>query len=117
MEVTPEQSAFLESACTFNQRFNRLQTGELQHTLLHPFWSIAEVRRWRLVQADWDVPATLVAFYGDGHTLICLRPEDGAVLMLDDARRMVFRWADTGDFVKSLSWETRSESTSSGGAV
>lgn len=105
MKLSAEQRKFLATVKTYN-RFNAVRCGKKKLRLPHPFWTLKSIlAAIGDLQADWDVPKTLVPFYGDWHTVICLELKSGAVKMLDDRRKVVCRWASTENFVRGLSVE------------
>lgn len=102
LKLTVEQRLFLASVRGFNERFNAVRKGRTWVPLCHSFWSNAEIKRAGKIQDEWNVPKSLVPFYGDWHTLICLDPKLGAVKLLDDERNILFAWKSITVFVRSL---------------
>jgi len=102
VKPTAEQQTFLDSVSDFNKRFNAVRTGPSLETLCHPFWSAAEIARSLNMRADWEIPNSLIPFYGDWHTVICLDPREGTVKLLHDDREIVFTWASISEFIQSL---------------
>lgn len=114
MKLTAEQRLFLASVRGFNERFNTVRKGKSSEPLRHSFWSNAEIKRAGKIQDEWNVPKSLVPFYGDWHTLICLDPKHGTIQLLDDRRHVVFTWATTKDFVQCLASEPEVPGDTSG---
>ena len=114
MQLTAEQRSFLGAVHAFNERFTAVRAGDASLALHHPFWSAAEIERAIGIKEGWEVPMTLVPFYGDWHTLICLHPGDGTVQLLDDQRRVVFTWPSTEAFARCLTAEPEKRADTSG---
>ncbi|MEI6233254.1 MAG: hypothetical protein WCT04_09390 [Planctomycetota bacterium] len=102
MQLTAEQQSFLTSVDDFNARFNTVRTGDSSYALCHPFWNYTEISQSVTIQEDWDVPRSLVPFYGDWHTIICLEPQHGTVQLLNDNRRVMYTWSTIDEFVRCL---------------
>ncbi|HEX8644745.1 MAG TPA: hypothetical protein VF702_12620 [Allosphingosinicella sp.] len=79
-----------------------LRAGDTIIPLVHAFWSSEEVAKSLKIKGEWDVPGDLIPFYGDWHDLLCISPRAGKVLMLDDARSLVFAWESGDDFLACL---------------
>ena len=114
MQLTTEQRSFLAAVVGFNERFNFVRARDKLHKLNLPFWSKAEIERVSRVHEEWEVPKPLVPFYGDWHTVMCLDPKHGTILLLDDKRNVVFTWATTKDFVQCLASEPEVPGDTSG---
>lgn len=102
MKLTTEHQSFLKSVNGFNKQFNAVRAGGSLIALRHPFWRESEISKSSKLLSDWDVPASLVPFYGDWHTLICLAPKEGVIKLLDDTRQILFTWPSVAVFVESL---------------
>ncbi len=114
MKTTAEQRAFLTTVDSLNEFCDVVRAGSTTLPLYHSFWSKKEIENARLVQADWDVPETLVPFYGDWHDLICMNIENGSIEMLDDARQRVFVWPSLDEFRKCLASNMQPPNDTSG---
>jgi hypothetical protein len=114
MQLNQEQRTFLVSVKNFNKRFNVVQAGAKWITLQHSFWNKSEIDRAAKIQEEWDVPKPLIPFYGDWHTLICLHPIDGTLRLLDDRRRVVFKWPTIKEFVRCLASQPEEPADTSG---
>ena len=114
MQLTTEQRSFLDAVIGFNERFNVVRAGKESHALHLPFWAADEIERAGGIQEEWEVPKPLVPFYGDWHTLMCLDPQHGTILLLDDRRRVVFTWATIQAFVQCLASEPEVPGDNSG---
>ncbi|ABD82347.1 SMI1/KNR4 family protein [Saccharophagus degradans] len=94
---------FLETVENLNSQYASIEIdGELD-SLSHNFWSAAEIENGKNVQADWDVPAHLIPFYGDWHDLFCLDSDSGKIVSLNDEREIIYVWSCIKDFIASLS--------------
>jgi hypothetical protein len=102
VKLTTEQQSFLKSVSGCNEQFNAVRAGGSLIGLCHPFWSELEISKSLKLLSDWGVPTSLVPFYGDWHTLICLDSKDGVIQLLDDDRRTLFTWSSIPVFMASL---------------
>lgn len=102
MPTTKEQRAFLATASTLSDQYNAVDAESQTIPLRHTFWTSSEIDHALQIQGEWDLPPTLVPFYGDWHDLICLNTQNGAIVMLDDERKVVFAWPSHDEFLKSL---------------
>ena len=114
MILTSTQRAFLASVVELNERFNVVRAGKTQIALAHSFWSETEISQATKVQEEWDLPASLVPFYGDWHTVLCLNLLSGAVELLNDQRQVLFTWPSVSEFVNCLVFESESPIDTSG---
>jgi hypothetical protein len=103
LKLTTEQRIFLDSVSDFNKRFNAVRMGPSIEKFCHTFWTAAQIAELSAkVQADWEIPNSLVVFYGDMHDVICLEILDGTIKLLDDDRNILFTWASIPEFVQCL---------------
>jgi len=102
MHLSTEHRSFLDAVIGFNERFNVVRAGDKSHALHLSFWGADEIERASGIQEEWELPKPLVPFYGDWHTVMCLDPRHGTILLLDDRRHVVFTWATTKEFVQCL---------------
>jgi hypothetical protein len=86
MPTTKEQRAFLATASALNDQYNAVDIDSRTIPLRHTFWTPSEIDHAKQIKAEWNVPPTLIPFYGDWHDRICLNTQDGAIEMLDDER-------------------------------
>ena len=91
-----------------------MRAGDVVHALPHFFWSEAEIARALAMRKDWDIPESLVPFYGDWHSLLCLDPISGEVKLLDDRRLVTCEWKSSAVFAESLLRAAESPSDTSG---
>jgi hypothetical protein len=94
---------FLESVESFNSQYASIEINGKKDSLNHSFWSMSEIENGKNIQADWEVPAHLIPFYGDWHDLFCLDSDSGQVVSLNDEREIIDIWLCIDDFIASLS--------------
>lgn len=102
MEPTALQRLFLASVHEFNLKFNAVRKGNSINRLYHSFWNEEDIAKSRSIQGEWEIPKSLVPFYGDWHTVICLDMRDGSVQQLDDERQISFSWPSIHEFESCL---------------
>lgn|SRR5574341_448936 len=102
MKTTKEQKVFLETVEEYNDSFNAVKIDGQVEQLNHSFWNSREIADAESLKLEWNVSQDLVPFYGDWHTLFCLNAVTGAVIYLNDERKILFSWHDIPAFVSSL---------------
>jgi len=100
--MSPEHEQFLTSIRTFAAKFEGVSLGDVERRFNLSFWSYEQIQGSLQLRNEWDVPETLIPFYGDWHDLMCLDTEIGQVVLLDDSRRVVFVWSSTEEFLASF---------------
>jgi hypothetical protein len=100
--VDHQVEVFLRSIAEVARDHEGVLAGETIIPLVHPFWSFDQIIKAREIQAEWDVPADLIGFYGNWHSLICLSQSTREVLFLDDDRNTVHQWSSMAAFQNCL---------------
>ena len=113
MALSASVEHFLRSVHEIANAFSGLRTGDDLVPLYHHFWSPDEIARGRDIKGDWDVPADLVPFYGDWHTLLCVSDQTGQIFLLNDERATIFEWETSEDFLSCLTTDPEIEKSSS----
>ena len=113
MAIPGSVERFLGSVHEVANAFSGLRTGDDLVPLYHHFWSPDEIARGRVIKGDWDVPADLIPFYGDWHTLLCISVTTGEVFLINDERTTIFAWNSSEDFLSCLTTDLAMDKPSS----
>ena len=98
-----DYSKFLNEVESFNKKYASIFINCELEPLVMPFWSWQEIQKGMDLRQDWEVDVTLTPFYGDWHELFCLKETTGEIIVLDDNREEICRWASIDDFKRCLS--------------
>ena len=77
-----------------------------------PFWSFEEIEAGLKIRNEWEIEDSLVPFLGDWHELLCLNLASEEVVFINDARKPLFSWPSTDEFMRSLIKEFSEEPSS-----
>lgn len=94
---------FLREVEGLNEKYASIYLNCELEPLVMPFWSWQEIQDGLKLRQEWEVDTSLTPFYGDWHDLFCLNENTGEIIVLDDDRREVYKWASIKDFLSSLS--------------
>ena len=104
VRLSSEHRQFLESVAQQNDRANHIDIAGQRRCLVHSFWTIDEILSGLALRSEWDVPDDWIPFHGDWHDLFCLNSTTGAVVSVDDDRRVLHAWPNAESFLNSLSY-------------
>ena len=94
---------FLKDVESMNKKYASIYFNVELETLAMPFWSWQEIQAGLKLRQEWEVDKELIPFYGDWHDLFCLKEDSGEIVVLDDNRNELCKWASIKDFISSLS--------------
>jgi len=98
-----DYAKFLHEVESFNDKYASIYVNCELEPLVMPFWSWQEIQDGLGQREEWEVDASLTPFYGDWHELFCLKESTGEIIVLDDNRNELCKWASIKDFMSSLS--------------
>jgi hypothetical protein len=98
-----DYAKFLHEVESFNEKYASIYVNCELEPLVMPFWSWQEIQDGLGQREEWEVDTSLIPFYGDWHDLFCLKEDSGEIIVLDDNRSELCKWASIKDFISSLS--------------
>ena len=98
-----DYSKFLKEVDSWNKKYASIFVNCELEPLVMPFWSWQEIQDGLSLRQDWEVDGSLIPFYGDWHELLCLNGITGEIILLNDDREEICKWASIEDFIRCLS--------------
>ena len=98
-----DYSKFLKEVESWNKKYASIFVNCELEPLVMPFWTWQEIQKGLSLRQDWEVDTSLIPFYGDWHELLCLNGNTGEIILLNDDREEICKWASIKDFMPCLS--------------
>ena len=98
-----DYSNFLKEVESMNDKYASIYFNCELESLVMRFWSWEQIQNGLSLRQEWEVNASLIPFYGDWHSLFCLKESTGEIVALNDDREVLCKWASIKDFKSCLS--------------